>query len=211
MNRLFIGTISLICLGNTAFAADMPAAVPVNPGTNWTGFYIGAMGGYGFSNEATVAGVTGSTTDVKGPFAGGTLGYNFQIQQFVIGVENDAAWSDMQYNASAFGISASDRIESFGSVTARLGVAVGPALLYGKGGYAWANNQIAFSGFGRSISETQFHNGFTIGGGLEYMMFSNVSAKVEYMYADYLDQTYTLIGNSGLTTNTIKAGVNVHF
>ena len=43
----------------------------------------------------------------------------------VIGIESDAAWSDIQHTEGFFGIaSAQERIKSFGSVTGRLGVAV---------------------------------------------------------------------------------------
>ena len=67
-----------------------------------------------------------------------------------------------------------------------------------------------------SASETKFHTGWTIGGGLEYMFVPNWSAKVEYMYADFGSETYAaglVPGGIGLSKklHTIKGGINYHF
>jgi outer membrane immunogenic protein len=194
--------------------------VVIDPGVNWTGFYIGAMGGYGWSDQvrATVGGVTAtaSSTDIQGGFGGGTLGYNWQTGQAVFGFETDAAWSDLKYSQTAFGVTLTDRIQAFGSVTGRVGFAASAVLLYVKGGYAWADNQISASGFGVTGSESHMHSGWTVGGGLEYMFVPNWSGKIEYMYADYLNASYlgTLVPGGiglGVTVNSIKAGVNYHF
>ena len=211
-----------------ASAADMPAAAPapykapvmVAPGTDWSGFYIGAMGGYGWSDRVrgTVGGVavTGTSSDINGGFGGGTVGYNWQTGQAVFGVEADAAWSDIKYSQTALGVTLTDKVQSFGSVTGRVGFAANAALFYVKGGYGWADNQLSATAFGVGFSESQFHSGWTIGGGIEYMFVPNWSGKVEYMYADYRNANYLTafvpggIG-LGLTVNTVKAGVNYHF
>jgi len=214
----------------TASAADM-RAVPYAPYTrevpyvasvyDWTGFYVGAMGGYGWSDEvrASIFGQTFSTSssDLKGGFAGGTIGHNWQMGTWVLGVEADAAWSDLKDSQSAFGVTLADRIEAIGSVTGRIGYLLGrSALFYFKGGYAWANNQISASGFGVTFAESRFHSGGTVGAGLEYMFVPNLSAKLEYMWADYGNSNYLtnfVPGGIGLgaTVNTVKAGVNYHF
>jgi outer membrane immunogenic protein len=108
-----------------------------------------------------------TNADLKGAFAGGTLGYNVQMGQFVFGFEADAAWSDINHTETIFGfVTAHHKIQSFGSVTARGGIAVNNLLIYGKGGYAWMDNQISASAFGLTLSESHFHNGWTIGGGI---------------------------------------------
>jgi outer membrane immunogenic protein len=74
MNRLLLAAMALLPVATTASAADLQArpytkAPPpvVSPAYNWSGFYIGAMGG-GASND------TGN-----GGFGGGTVGYNWQF------------------------------------------------------------------------------------------------------------------------------------
>jgi outer membrane immunogenic protein len=204
-----------------ASAADLPAQPPpsrapivVSPAFDWTGFYIGVMGGYGWSDSATIGGIAVSNPDLKGAFAGGTLGYNVQMGQFVFGIETDAAWSDINHTETVFFVTAQDKFLSFGSVTARGGVALNNVLIYGKGGYAWTDNQISASAFGLTASESHFHNGWTIGGGIEWAFAGPWSVKGEYMFARYLSETY-LAALGGVTlaadVNTVKAGINYRF
>jgi outer membrane immunogenic protein len=225
VKKILIATVFVISAG-TASAADMPSAAPyqkapyASPAYAWTGFYLGAMGGYGWSDQvrATIGGlaVSASSNDLKGGFAGGTVGYNWQNGQLVFGIETDAAWSDIKYSETAFGVTLTDKIQSFGSVTGRFGFAADAALFYVKGGYAWADNQISAAGGGATFAESRFHSGWTVGGGLEYLFVPNWSGKVEYMYADYSNANYLtsfVRGGIGLgvTVNTVKAGVNYHF
>jgi outer membrane immunogenic protein len=235
MKKLLLASVALITITSVASAADLAprtytkAPPPiVEPGINWSGFYIGAMGGYGWSDrlrgEIPSLGLAGSISsdELNGGFGGGTIGYNWQTpgSPFVWGLEVDAAGSDISRSVTfpAIGVTLSDRIEAFGSVTGRIGYAVNAALFYAKGGYAWADNKVTASlvGFG-SASESRVHSGWTVGGGLEYMFARNWSGKVEYMYADYGNETYAdsaaLPGGFriGATVNTVKAGINYHF
>ena len=64
----------------------------------------------------------------------------------MFGVEADAAWADVGHSEAIVGLgTAKQRINSFGSVTGRVGVAVDAWLLYAKGGYAWANNEFSLT------------------------------------------------------------------
>jgi outer membrane immunogenic protein len=160
--------------------------------------------------------VTTSSNDLKGGFGGGTIGYNWQTGTFVVGVEADAAWSDMKISETVLGVTLADKIRSFGSVTGRFGVAFDSALIYFKGGYAWADNQISATAFGVTFAESKVHSGWTVGGGVEYLFTPSWSLKGEYMYADYGNEAYLTAfapGGVGLgvTTHTVKVGVNYHF
>nr|WP_249793663.1 outer membrane beta-barrel protein [Bradyrhizobium cenepequi] len=214
-----------MAIGSSASAADLAARPytkappPIVAAYNWTGFYIGAQGGYGWSQSVDIAGLTADTDALKGGFVGGTIGYNWQGagSLAVFGIEVDAAWSDINFNESAFGLTFEDRIRAFGSVTGRIGYAVDAALFYVKGGYAWADNRVSLSALGVTLlSESQFHSGWTIGGGLEYGFAPNWSGKVEYMYASYANENYVaavIPGGVGIgaDVHTIKAGINYRF
>ena len=99
-------------------------------------------------------------------------------------------------------------------MTGRAGFALDAALFYAKGGFAWADNKFSVSGLGVTISDSQVHTGYTVGGGLEYLFTPSWSAKAEYMYTSLSGETYNLGGFAALGTpdfHTIKVGVNYHF
>lgn len=224
--KKFLLAVSFLGLGTASgLAADLAARpytkapAVVSAAYNWTGFYIGVMGGYGWSDSVTIAGFTTGTDEITGGFVGGTIGYNWQgASPFVFGLEADGAWSDISYSETAAGTTFEDEIRSFGSVTGRLGYAVDTALFYVKGGYAWADNRMSVTNnvLGTLFSESNFHSGWTVGGGLEYAFAPNWSGKVEYMYASYQDETYlgALVAPGvgvGFDVHTVKGGINYRF
>src|SRR6478609_5633877 len=167
MKRLLLAAGALPLVATTASAADLQArpytkAPPpvVSPAYNWSGFYVGAMGGGAFSSD------TGN-----GGFGGGTVGYNWQFpgSQFVFGVEVDAAGASIKDNFSQVQddvlITQNSKINSFGSVTGRAGFAMDAVLLYAKGGFAWGNNKTTISvpEFGVTSSDSHTHTGYTLG------------------------------------------------
>src|SRR5665647_339331 len=92
-----------------SFAADLPrpsykAPIYSVPGYNWTGFYAGINGGYGFGkSDWSGPGGTGSTSP-KGPLAGVTLGYNLQTGSWVWGLEGDVDYSWVKGSAVGTGL-----------------------------------------------------------------------------------------------------------
>lgn len=212
MKRLLLAGAALLSLMTAASAADLAArpytkAPPLSPAINWSGFYIGAMGGYAFDSSN------------GGGFGGGTVGYNWQAGQFVFGLEVDAAGASIKDSQAGFigivPVTAEDKIDALGSVTGRLGVAANAALFYAKGGYAWANNKLSVTLPGVTSSDSHVHSGYTVGGGVEYMFAPNWSAKAEYMFTHLEGQTYTIFGvpfDSGTAEfSSVKVGVNYHF
>ena len=98
MRKFLLGTVGLLALGlgTPASAADMavkappPAPLPVI--YNWSGFYVGANGGWGQSHNCvdfvTVVGTVASgCRDRSGGVVGGQIGYRWQTNQFVFGLE----------------------------------------------------------------------------------------------------------------------------
>src|SRR5207244_8506048 len=127
MKNLLLAGVALVSLGSAASAADLAARpytkapAMVSPVYNWSGFYAGVMGGYGFK---------GGDLDLSGGFGGGTVGYNWQApgSQFVFGIEVDAAGSGLKASQTqvvlGIPVTAEDKLEAFGSVTGRIGVAL---------------------------------------------------------------------------------------
>src|SRR4051795_6966700 len=104
MKRVVLGLL-LASIAGAAGAADMSArpaytkAPMMSPAINWSGFYIGAMGGY-------AAEATSDPLAIKGGFAGGTLGYNWQFGTVVLGLEADGAWADISNSVTVAGVTA---------------------------------------------------------------------------------------------------------
>ena len=214
MKRLLLAGAALLSLMTAASAADLAArpytkAPPLSPAYNWSGFYVGVMGGYAFDSSD------------GGGFGGGTIGYNWQApgSEWVLGLEVDAAGGSIKdtvtFPVLGIPVTAEDKIQALGSVTGRFGITSGPALFYAKGGYAWADNKLSVSALGLTASDSHVHSGYTIGGGIEYMFAPNWSAKAEYMFTHLESQTYNLAGigfDSGTAEfNSIKVGINYHF
>lgn len=166
---------------------------------NWTGFYIGGHVGGGFRGNS--ANLVGGGND--GRFlGGGQIGWDTQFSgNCVFGLEANYSFLDTSSSFANRGL---------GSVTGRLGYAWGPSLLYVKGGYGWADSR-----FTNGFTGDAGRNGYTVGGGLEYLFTQNWSGKIEYQYYDFGTTTYLtpalLVGGFRNDEHTIKAGLNYRF
>jgi outer membrane immunogenic protein len=218
MKKVLLTTVGLIALGlSPALAADLPARTytkapaPIAPLPSWTGFYIGAMGGYA-QEDATFAAM-------KGGFAGGTLGYNWQAGQMVYGIEADAAWADVKASAGFPGLlTVSAKIQDMGTVRGRIGVVFDQVLFYGTGGYAWADTKVSATALNAvTLSDSKVLNGWTIGAGIEAMFAPHWSVKGEYLYRSFNGQTFFTnlvpggVSTGTLNVNSVQVGVNYHF
>ena len=218
MKKILLTTTGLIALGMApAVAADLAArpytkapaaAIAIN---NWSGFYLGAMGGYAQENSS------GNGTQ-SGGFAGGTAGYNWQMGNVVLGIEADAAWADIGATVGSPAVLALEgRIRDMGTVRGRVGYAFDQVLIYGTAGYAWADNRLTFTGPGGSLSDSKIHSGWTAGAGVEVMFAPKWSVKAEYLYRSFESQNYFAgiappgLASGTLNLNSVQVGVNYHF
>ena len=183
MKAILLSTVALLALAAIApaAAADLAAqpytkapAMAPSPIYNWTGFYIGGHVGGAFS-------VNG---DEDARFiGGGQVGYDYQFSpNWVFGIEANYSFMDTGSNGNFFGNGSPFANRGLGSVTGRVGYAIGPALLYAKGGYAWADTRVSN---GLDVSGDGGRDGYTVGAGVEYMFTQSWSAKVEYQYYDF--------------------------
>ncbi|MBX6425867.1 MAG: porin family protein [Variibacter sp.] len=226
MQRLCIGVSLLALTIGSAGAADLAVKAPtppayVAPAFSWTGFYLGAHAGYGWgTGRGTVLGFDIGSAAINGGFGGGQIGYNWQTGGFVLGIEADISGGDIGREDDFLllgGVGTiRSRIDVFGTVRGRIGVAWDRLLLYATGGFAWARDKIDFTFAGVRISDDQTHAGWTIGAGLEYAFAPNWSAKLEYLYADFERRNYfasLIAGGIDLDArvHTVKFGINYHF
>jgi outer membrane immunogenic protein len=218
-----------------ASAADMSrpvykAAPMVAPGFNWTGFYLGAVGGYAWGEANTaptgaLAGLPSVKTKPDGWLAGGTIGYNYQQGNLVLGTEGEFYWSDLEGSKSnnlLVPFTASYSNNWTGTLSTRLGVAFDTVLVYSKAGVAWANNDYTLNlgvPVAASFTGSDTDTGWLVGGGVEWAFARNWSAKIEGTYMDF-GQKNKELGNVGgvpiaadvdAQISTIKFGVNYRF
>ena len=219
MKKILLASVALIALTGAASAADLAARhytkapVAVASVYNWTGFYLGVVGGGAWEDA--------NSPRMQGGFVGGTAGYNWQTGNVVFGVEADGAWADV--NASAAGVvivpglgaiptSVSSKTDAMGTVRGRIGWAVNNVLLYGTGGYAWIDNKITATLGAASISDSKFHSGWTVGAGVEAFFAPQWSVKGEYLYRSLGGETYFgAVPTGTVNFHTVQVGVNYHF
>ena len=201
MKRIMLTTVALAALGvaTSASAADLaprpytkapPVVVAVY---DWTGFYIGANGGWGsgrkcwdFRSPLTGTLVSEGCHDADGGVAGGQIGYNWQAGAWVFGLEAQGDWADLRgSNISTLfpGATNRSRIDSFGLFTGRVGYAWNNSMLYVKGGAAVTHDKYDYRATGAvdpfsTASETRW--GGTVGVGVEYGFTPNWSFAIEY-------------------------------
>jgi outer membrane immunogenic protein len=225
MKRILLAGVIALAAGAQALAADLPppmapaprapaAYIPAPPPFTWGGFYVGINGGYGFGQSSwTGPGLATGTTgnfNVNGGMAGGTLGWNYQIGQLVLGIEGDYDWQNIRGTMVGGGctniaalVGSCDTASSWiGTVRGRIGYAFDRIMVYGTAGGAVTDVKASAGALNWS-SSTEW--GWTAGAGIEGAITDNVTAKVEYLYDGFQNATCAAGSCSvGAGTPTIK-------
>ena len=198
---------ALLCIGAGIASADGPrpyviGATDLQGQTDWTGFYIGGKLGGAWSdigwtqdvNVFTAAGAVPPGAEVSfGPsgFGGGIIGGgNLQVGHWIFGAELSYSGIDLSESATSPFFPATDtfttKIDWIATVEGRIGYSWSHYLLYGKFGWAGSNASLTLvnSANGVTASSDEFVDGYTAGGGLEFITLSNVVLGVEYSYID---------------------------
>jgi outer membrane immunogenic protein len=212
MKKLLLGSVAIaaLALPLAAQAADLAVApaykAPIMmppPAYSWNGCYVGIEGGGGnwgrSHTEVTATGVPFQPDfNLSGGLVGGTVGCNWQFYtNWVAGLEGDWSWTNKKgtaFDGQPAGnpvIPVTVEETWFATARGRVGMSFGPALLYATGGAAFTNvkwtgnlQPPAFApAFAASDSFTTA--GGVVGAGIEYMVWKNLSLKLEYLYADF--------------------------
>jgi len=216
MKKFLLGTVALVAFAAPAAAADLAArpytkAPPMIAAIyDWSGFYIGANGGWGSSRKCwdlnnfvgipVAPALNEGCHDASGGTAGGQIGYRWQSSAWVFGLEAQGNWADFKGSNSSLQLIARNesKVEAFGLFTGQIGYAWNNALLYVKGGAAVTSDKYTGSTLAGlafdSAKETRW--GGTVGVGLEYGFAPNWSAGVEYnhMFLGHRDVGFASTG-----------------
>ena len=232
---IVVAAIAAFGFVNVASAADMPVKAPIAAPAavyNWTGFYLGINGGGGWTKSqeglaaGPLSGISGINTatcglaspagdcqhNLSGILGGGQLGYNWQSANWVYGLEGlfDAANINGTTNGSTTINVYTTKVTSLLLLTGRLGYAWNQWLVYGKGGYAGGSVRLIVTSDTDNIDSTRWHNGWTIGGGVEYGLMRNWILGAEYDYVALGNTGRTVVGSGGAdTVNVNMRGMHV--
>lgn len=195
------------------------------PPFSWTGFYIGAQGGYAWADTDAVSGPFGSFDQTyaygsEGFIGGGHVGYNWQAHNLVFGIEADFEASDIsETGIGSLGFTHRTDIDWLGSVRGRLGWAVDRTLFYATAGWAFGDVQITKAtapGAAPFATYSGTRNGWTVGGGIEHAFTDNLTARVEYRYTDLGSDNFNSAAvnssdESDVTFHAVRAGISLKF
>ena len=226
MKRFLLASVAFAAFGiaTQASAADL-AARPYTKAPppmiaaiyDWSGFYIGANGGWGSSRNcwtatsslgAPVPPTSEGCHDATGGVVGGQIGYRWQSGGWVFGVEAQGDWADLRGSNTSLVLLAPfvnrTKIDALGLFTGQVGYAWNNVLWYVKGGAAVTNDKYEGLTVGSTVfdrtSETRW--GGTVGTGLEYGFAPNWSAAIEY------DHLFMGTRNVSFTSVLPPAGLN---
>jgi outer membrane immunogenic protein len=240
MKKLLFATVASLLTLSAAQAADIvePPAV-----YDWTGPYIGLQGGYAWGggdvdqtdkSDPDIVGVNVDSLDGGGFVGGLHAGYLMQSDNLVFGVEGDIEYADIRDDATVEVLpppvqpnlgSLERDIDWLGSLRLRAGFAMDRALIYATGGLAvgGANLDADLSPAAASSSVTTDLNdgtqwGWTIGGGIEYALTDELSARIEYRYTDlgktdvkYTQEPFSFKEEVENDFHAVRAGLSWHF
>lgn len=236
MKKILIIAAAATLVSASANAADLAArpytkAPPAIAAVyDWSGFYIGANGGYATSrncwNFQSFNGLPATAGegchDADGATAGGQIGYRWQSAAFVFGLEAQGNWADLKgssVSSPAFVVAPGDltinsRLRAFGLFTGQVGYAWNNVLLYAKGGAAIVDNRYfhtftANNALINSSDDTRW--GATVGAGLEFGFAPNWSMGVEYNHIFLDRETFAFAAAPAgvATTNSIRQDVDM--
>jgi outer membrane immunogenic protein len=255
MKKLLLAGIALVALaGGSAFAADLAPAPepyykappPLPPPCIWCGWYVGVNAGWVGSDSNTIRN-TGTDTDgggigtalavgvipaavndpLSGFIGGGQIGYNWERNRLVFGIEADFDGVSAKNTVTNFGLPVapitvpvtttfSRELDWLSTVRGRIGFTATPTfLIYATGGVAFGQTKIGLTAvapagvppLNAAATTTTTAAGATVGAGVEWMFAPHWSVKAEYLYADLGRHSATINYAYGANTSSVTSSV----
>jgi opacity protein-like surface antigen len=207
-------------LGASALASDLPTKAPINktpiaaPPYNWSGFYVGANFGAGWTNGSLNIPDNNFYGGITEFIGGVQAGYNFQAGHFLLGVEGDfdlATFNHPDLPAPTLG-SVSNHWMS--TVAGRVGLVNDRWLVFAKLGGGWVHSSATVNLPGSPSWEGSSTNGgWLVGGGIEYGFKAHWTVKLEYDYLALSNWNSATVPAVGLSRDVqmVKFGANYKF
>ncbi|MBV9063903.1 MAG: outer membrane beta-barrel protein [Alphaproteobacteria bacterium] len=219
MDRKILGA---TFLGTLALGTAPVSAQPMNDvGSPWRGLYIGIGGHLGeafggnklsFQDLSTAQDLSFQANNSDHTLLGGVqLGQLWPVGGMVLGLESD--------------ISFGKDIDFLSSIRGVVGVPLGPALIYGTGGLG---QEVAPKNFGVSSATGEIDTfagkeskyGWTVGGGVEFMVAPRITLGAEAIHYDFGSDTMamnTVLGAEPFNViaqrsfTVVRARIDYHF
>jgi len=223
MNKFLLAAL-LAGVSTVAFASDLPSKkappslppVYAAPIFTWTGAYVGLNGGVGIGSLSN-----SNFAATNGAVFGGQIGYNYQLGQFVGGVEADLDDTFASRKGTYTNVlGAGTNKFSTGLMTTerlRAGYAIDRTLLFVTGGYAGIDTTASYANVlgAPAGQQSVWRSGGVVGFGAEYAFTNNISFKAEYLYAPFSSASYfggtEAAEKDNFSMNVVRAGLNFHF
>ncbi|MCP3400041.1 outer membrane protein [Bradyrhizobium sp. CCGB20] len=236
MKTFVLAAVSALVMTTSVSAADLAARpytkAPVSVAAiyDWSGFYIGANGGGGWSHKCwdIVTNILGAPVTppasegchtATGGVAGGQIGFRWQSSEWVFGLEGQGDWAHLSGSngpSLAAGGVGSDRtkINAFGLITGQVGYAWSNVLFYAKGGAMVVSDR--YEGFTTATgvvfdraNETRW--GGAVGAGLDFGVTPNVVVGVDYVHGfmGSRDNSFTFNNGTFSRTDRIRQDVDI--
>jgi outer membrane immunogenic protein len=225
MKKLATAIAAIALIGTPAFAADMavkapsPPAPPPAPVCIWCGFYLGGQIGYAWSNSSYThfngAINENFTFNPTSAIGGPHVGIQGQWDSWVFGLEGTFNWADL--NQADPSVLLPNRVRSLRTdeietIVGKAGYAWDRWLLYAKGG--WANSRISVfainTASGVNSQSTAWQGGWTVGGGLDYMMAPNWIAGIDFNYYKFEKFDRSPIDSAGVGVSYFNTNSNIY-
>ncbi len=207
MKKFLLSSVAVATMMSaSAFAADLPSrAPPIAPSFtspapvySWTGFYAGVHAGYSFGSTSfrvIEAGTPSATASPNGFVGGALVGFNYQINQAVLGLEADVGFGSISGSANAGGAGGFSHGNRFredwnGRIRARVGFAAGNFMPFIAAGYSFGNDKLTVVSGAAASSVSKSLSGWNIGAGVDFQIANNWVGRVEYIYDQFNAMTY---------------------
>lgn len=220
MKKILVAGIAAATFGGApVLAADMPVKAPLAAPFNWTGFYAGLNGGYGWGRTGIQLDFVDANT--RGGFLGGQVGFNQQLgNNFVIGAQLDLDWSRIKGQKIEDSPGGDEiyqgQIKYFGTARVRAGVTQDRTFIYGTGGIAWGKNSVRAGIDPMFFSASANHTGTVVGVGGEHYCTPTDSLSLEYLHINLGTKDYDLGGPYGIQPihvrfDSVRVSWNHHY